>query len=62
MGMPTSDNDVTTLEQEIAKEATKEVALLCHARGYGVFTVEVKDGHVYGVDLHLTSRPRRKNN
>lgn len=62
MVMTMPENDVSLLEQEIAEETAREVALLCHAGGYGVISVEVKDGHVYGVDLHLSRRPRRKNN
>jgi hypothetical protein len=33
MGTTKSDNNVASLEQEIAEETAKEVALLCHAGG-----------------------------
>jgi len=52
MSMP--ENDVSLLEQEIAEEPAREVALLYHAGGYGVISVEVKDG------TRLRGRPASK--
>jgi hypothetical protein len=57
-----TDGATKQLAKEINEEINADITLLCQAGGVGTITIEVKNGHVYGVDLHLTRRPRRKNN
>jgi hypothetical protein len=57
--MTNTDDTARQLAKEINEETSPDIALLCQAGGYGTNTIEVKEGHVYEVELHLTKRPRR---
>jgi hypothetical protein len=57
--MTNTDDAAKQLAKEINEEINADIALLCQAGGFGTITIEVKEGHVYGVELHLTRKPRR---